>query len=51
MHYQVTVPGFSLDYSGGDEIALAIYATATEHMRPGEWSSPIDPNVPGPAPA
>ena len=51
MHYQVTVPGFSLDFASSDEIALALYATATERVRPGEWSSPIDPNAPPSPPA
>jgi hypothetical protein len=51
MHYQVTVPGFTLDYAGSDQIALALYATATERVRPGYWSSPIDPNAPPSPPA
>ncbi len=51
MHYQVTIPGFSLDFASTDEIALALYATATERVRPGEWSSPIDPNAPPSPPA
>jgi hypothetical protein len=51
MQYRVTLQGFALDYSSSDEIGLAIYATATERIRPGEWSDPIDPNAPASAPA
>jgi hypothetical protein len=51
MHYLVTVPGFTLDYANSDQIALAIYLTATERVRPGLWSSPIDPNAPPAPPA
>jgi len=43
MQYRVTLHGFSLDYSLGDEIDLAIYATAQESIRPGEWSDATDP--------
>jgi hypothetical protein len=46
MHYLVTVPGFLLDYADSDQIALALYVTATERVQPGIWSSPIDPNAP-----
>ena len=46
MQYRVTLQGFTLDYASADEVDLAIYATATERIRPGEWSSPIDPYAP-----
>jgi hypothetical protein len=46
MRYRVTLQGLSLDFAAADELYLAIYATACEEIRPGEWSSPIDPNAP-----
>jgi hypothetical protein len=51
MQYRVTLQGFALDYSLADEIDLALYATATEQVRPAEWSDPIDPNAPASPPA
>jgi hypothetical protein len=51
MHYLVTISGFLLDYALSDQIYLALYVTATERVRPGEWSSPIDPNAPPSPPA
>ena len=51
IHYLVTISGFKLDYALSDELFLGLYVTATEHVRPGEWSSPIDPNAPPSPPA
>ena len=39
VQYRITLQGFTLDFTCGDEIDLAVYATATEHIRPGEWSA------------
>jgi hypothetical protein len=49
--YRVTLNGFALDYSFADELDLALYATATEQVRPGEWSDPIDANAPASPPS
>ena len=43
MQYRVTLNGFMLDYTGADEVDLAMYATAIESIRPGEWSDANDP--------
>jgi hypothetical protein len=51
MQYRVTLQGLTLDYAASAELDLAIWATATEHLRPGEWSDPIDPNAPATPPA
>jgi hypothetical protein len=48
MQYRVVLQGVTLDYASSDEVDLALYATATEYVRPGEWSSPLDANVPAP---
>ncbi len=47
MRYRVTITkGVNLDFGVHDRLYLAVYATACERIRPGEWSSPIDPNAP-----
>lgn len=41
--YRVDISGFSLDFSSVNEIDFALYATASEEIRPGEWSDITDP--------
>jgi hypothetical protein len=40
MQYRITLDGLTLDFSADDELDIALYATATERVRPGEWSDP-----------
>ncbi len=47
MQYRIALEGLALDFAAGTELDLAIYATATEHVRPGEWSDPTLPAAPG----
>ncbi len=47
MQYRVTLQGVTLDFSATDELDLAVYATATERVRPGEWSDPQIAPAPG----
>jgi len=41
--YRVDISGFSLDFTSVNEIDFALYATASEEIRPGEWSDITDP--------
>jgi hypothetical protein len=41
--YRVDVKGLTLDFSLVNEIDFALYITATESIRPGEWSDATDP--------
>ncbi len=41
--YRFDFNGFSLDFSSVDEIDFALYVTATEEIRPGEFSDATDP--------
>jgi len=47
MQYRVTLQGVTLDFSAERELALAVYVTATESIRAGEWSNPQMPGAPG----
>ncbi|HEX5191934.1 MAG TPA: hypothetical protein VFW09_03965 [Solirubrobacteraceae bacterium] len=47
MRYRVTLQGLALDFAAATELDLAIYATATERVRPGEWSDSTLPAPPG----
>lgn len=47
MQYRVTITGLALDFSSADEVDLALYVTATEQIRPGEWSDPQIAGQPG----
>jgi hypothetical protein len=41
--YRFDLNGFSLDFSSAEEIDFALYVTATEQIRPGEFSDATDP--------
>jgi hypothetical protein len=41
--YRIDISGFSLDFTSVNEIDFALYATASEEIRPGEWSDIADP--------
>lgn len=41
--YRFDLNGFSLDFSSANEIDFALYITATEEIRPGEFSDATDP--------
>ena len=41
--YRLDISGFSLDFSSVNEIDFALYAAASEEIRPGEWSDIPDP--------
>lgn len=45
--YRITVQGLALDFGSASELDYAVYATATERIRPGEWSDPTLPGPPG----
>ena len=47
MQYRITIEDVSLDFAAADELDLALYATATERIRPGEWSDAQIPTAPG----
>jgi hypothetical protein len=47
VHYRITIQGLALDFGSSIELDLALYATATEHLRPGEWSDSTLPAPPG----
>ncbi|HUP02726.1 MAG TPA: hypothetical protein VMU19_01975 [Bryobacteraceae bacterium] len=40
--YRVQITGFMLDFSSANELDFVLYATATEQIRPGEWSEVAD---------
>ena len=43
MRYRVDIKGIKLDFSAVNEIDFALYATATESIRPGQFSDATDP--------
>jgi hypothetical protein len=43
--YRFDLDGFSLDFTAADELDFALYVTATEEIRPGEFSDATDPVV------
>ena len=47
MQYRITIQGVALDFGSASELDLAVYVTATEHLRPGEWSDATLPALPG----
>ncbi len=47
MQYRITLHGLTLDFAAATELDLAVYVTATEQVRPGEWSDPTLPAAPG----
>ena len=56
-HYRLTLPGFSLDFSGRNVAPLTVYARGAEHIPPNRLSDSTRPNtarafspVPPPAP-
>jgi len=46
VQYRVDIKNFTLDFSTADEIDFFLYATATEQIRPNQWSEPTEPNDP-----
>jgi hypothetical protein len=46
MQYRVTLQGLALDFEAHTEVDLAVYVTATERIRPGQWSDPTLPGAP-----
>jgi hypothetical protein len=43
--YRVEITGFKLDFSSATELDYALYVTAAEFIRPGEFSEPTDSAV------
>jgi hypothetical protein len=43
--YRVEITGFRLDFSAATELDYALYVTASESIRPGEFSDPTDSAV------
>jgi hypothetical protein len=43
--YRVEITGFKLDFSSATELDYALWVTATESIRPGEFSDPTDSAV------
>jgi hypothetical protein len=46
MRYLVQLTGLELDFASANDLYLALYAQAAEHVRPGEWSDHVDQNAP-----
>ena len=52
-YYRVTVPGFTLDFTGTSEVSLVLYARGVENLPPslpGPWSAPSVARVASPVP-
>lgn len=47
VQYRVDIKDVTLDFSSVEELDFALYVTATEEIRPGEWSDPAEVMSPG----